>query len=318
MIIERTSLEPGLSVVLHTYDLPLHDAWHPAWTLVTSGLSLVNQREVALTILRTGAEDEAFPRGVLEYIPALKRFAAEGHIVRAGDISGYRAPGPFQLASFVGLAFFDAPAIPGVELADDALTGLFLTEGELAMASRCSVSRVLNRLGKAARHFPAPHWTNPLRPPVYTLADVDQSILTQMSRAVVSQASATLRGDVLSLSIPRAFAKALAERTASGEASAVLPRWHADTGAALVWSVGQREPEAIIAEGTEPSAFAATFVALVPNDAAEDEIRFMEDGYAVVLSVQSKRHLVDSLQSGTPYELRDAARGRTLRVIFTA
>src|SRR5262249_15726321 len=167
----RTTFEPGLEATVYTHDLTVGGATLPVWTLTTSGLAASRQREVVFTIVRNGASGRAFPEGVLGYIPALKQFASQGRIVGEGGVSGYRVPGPFGLGPFVGVAFMDAEPIPEIPLPDAALAGVFLTEGELSMASSCSTRRVLNRLGKAARYFPAPYWSDASRESVYTVED---------------------------------------------------------------------------------------------------------------------------------------------------
>src|SRR5262249_9802594 len=214
-------------------------------------------------------------------------------------------------------AFMDAEPIPEIPLPDAALAGVFLTEGELSMASSCSTRRVLNRLGKAARYFPAPYWSDASRESVYTVEDSRRSLLAKSERATVADAFATLRGDVMDLSIPHAFATTLASRTESRLVSAILPGRERGVMAALVWSPGQTEPEAIFADGGQPTAFPATFVAFIPNDAAEDDIRFMEDGYVVLLSKASADHLIAKLRAGSPLELRGGSQERTLRIAVT-
>ncbi len=310
---ESATLEPGLVAILYTHELAIRDATCPAWTLVSDGLSAFGQREISLTVLRTDATLETFPEGVIDYLRALKHFASQGQVVRDGDVNGYRAPGPFGLGAFVGVAFYDAPAIAGVEQPADALAGVFLTEGELAMAAQCSTRRVLNRLGKEARHFPTPYWSNPLRASVYATSDVEQSILSQFPRALPVGASATLRGQALHLKLPPDFALSLADRVAAGEAAAILPKREPGVDAALVWTPGQREPEAIIADDSEASAIAATFVGFAPAT-AHDELRFMEDGYAALLSPASASALAQALRSASPFELRDPTSARSLHV----
>ncbi|MGC4089964.1 MAG: hypothetical protein QM756_19165 [Polyangiaceae bacterium] len=217
----------------------------------------------------------------------------------------------------MGLGFFDAPPLPGVSFPNDALAGVFLTEGELAMASESSAYRVFNALGRAARYFPVPFWSDPGRASVYQTGDAARSILAQLPRARVPGASATLRGDVMYLSVPSTFAVVLAERIERREASAILPDRAPGVTAALVWHPGQKEPEAIFAEASDPSAMAATFVAFVPNDAERDEIRFMEDGYAILLSAQSASELATSLKSGSTLQLTGGSDGRALVVAMT-
>jgi hypothetical protein len=311
---ERISLGPDLGATIHTHDITVDERLVPAWTMVTNGLSAFNQQEIAFTILRPG-DQRPFPEGVLNYVPALEHFASEGRIVRDGDISGYRAPGPFQLGAFVGVAFLTPEPLPGIDLPRDALAGVFLTEGELAMASGCSVRRVLNRLGKQACYFPTPYWSDPSRASVYSPSDVERSILVQFARAKSEQATATLSGDVMQLSLPTAFAAGLADHLEKGQPVAVLPGRARGVPAALVWSPGQTEPEAIMVGGTQPTVFSSTFVALVPNEAPSDEVRFMEDGYAVLLSSASMARLAGTLRGRGTMQISNGQ--RTLRVIVT-
>jgi hypothetical protein len=313
----RANLEAGLDVTIHAHELPVCGVTLPVWTLITRGLSALHQREVILTIVRHDAAPEAFPEGVTGYIRALKHFASQGRIVDDGDVSGYGAPGPFRLGSFVGLTFMDAPTIPGIALPDGALAGVFLTEGEFAMGMTCSTQRVLNQLGKAARYFPTPYWSDPARQAVYTVQDVGKSLLGMFERASVVNATATLRGGVLDLSMPDTFALALAARTESRVGSAILPRRERGIQAALVWAPGQTEPEAIFAEGSTPTAVAAAFVAFLPNDAERDDIRFMEDGYVAMLSKESAQRLTGALRAGSPLELHGEGRERTIRITVT-
>jgi hypothetical protein len=312
---QRISFEPGLEATIHSHDILIDGRGTAAWTMVTQGLSSVGQSEVAFTIRRPWWP-RSFPAGVLKYVPVLKHFASEGNVVRDGDISGYRAPGPFEFGEFVGVAFVTAEAIAGIELPRAALAGVFLTEGELAMAVHCSVRRVLHRLGKEARYFPTPYWSDPSRASVYSTADVEASLLAKFSRAKLEQATATLTGEVMELSLPRSVGPKIAEHLEQGQAIAVVPGRSPGAVAALVWSPGQTEAEAIFAEGARPTAIAATFVGLVPNEAPSDEIRFMEDGYAVVLSSATTARLIETLKSGGALPI-GKGESRVLRVVVS-
>lgn len=310
----RISLEAGLDAVIYDHSVQARGRSLHAVTLVSDGLSQYGQREVLFTALREGPVHDGFPDGVLQYVPVLKRFAVQGRFVDHGGVSGYRPPGPFGMGPFVGLAFQDAPAITGIVQPRNALLGVFLTEGELAMASRCSVTRVLNQLGKQARYFPAPYWCDPPRSSVYAVEDVERSILRKFERASVAGATATLRGDAMQLTVPSSFARSIANRIEARQVTAVLPRRDEGVHAALVWTPGQQDAEAIFVDGADASAVAATFVAFIPNDASEDEIRFMEDGYVALLSRQSAERLIDALRTTSPIHLKCAS-GRSLQIV---
>ena len=169
-------------------------------------------------------------------------------------------------------------------------------------------------MGKAARYFPTPYWSDPSRQSVHAMQDAGTSLLAKFERTTVANAFATLRENAMDLCIPGSFATILASRTEDRVPSAILPGREPGISAALVWTPGQSEPEAIFAMGPPPTAVAATFVALIPNDAAEDDIRFMEDGYVVLLSTESAQRLVIDLRAAAPVELRGREQERTLRI----
>jgi hypothetical protein len=195
-----------------------------------------------------------------------------------------------------------------------AIAGVFLTEGELAMATNCGPRRVLNRLGKAARYYPTPYWSAPARESVYSVQDSQTSLLSKFPRIAVSAGSATLCGSAMHLQLPQAFAPILADRIEGRTVSAIMPGREPGVAAALVWTPGQTEPEAIFADGSKPAAFAAAFVALIPNDAQQDDVRFMEDGYVVMLSQESAEALTRALRAGQKFEVRGGTQNRA--VIF--
>lgn len=305
---KRTTLEPDLHVEVHAHDLTVGDVVYPVWTLLTEGLALHGQQEVMFVIVRAGAAAEDFPPGVLAYVPALKQFAQQGRVVRDGGISGYRAPGPFRLGRFVGVAFVDRTSVTGMDVPEDTLVGIFLTEGELAMASRCGVRRVLYRLGRQATYFPVPFWSDPGRLSVYAVDDAEESILSKMAHAAAPGSYATLADDHMRVRLPPQFARMLADQLEANRPSALIPDREPTVEAALVWSPDQTEAEGIAAEGCDGSEIAAAFVAFVPNASPEDEIRFIEDGYGVVLSEGSTATLVEALRSSRPVRFGRGAR----------
>lgn len=311
-------LEKGLlSAEIYPHEVCNGDGALSCWTAVTRGLARVGQRELVLTIVREAKARDAFPREVLDYFSAVRTFAEQGRIVDEGGVSGYRAPGPFGLGSFVGLAFMNAVPVVDVPVPPDGLAGVFLTEGELAVAAFCSVTRVLYRLGKEARYFPTPYWSDPSRKSVYAVGDADRSVLSKMRPTRLLGATATLRGSELVLTLPSAAARTIADRVSSGAAVAVLPGRERSVTAALVWMPGQAEAEAIFEAGTEPTSMAASFVALVPRGEQAEDVRFIEDGFAALLSEPTATGLADALRKGSPYSIRSSRSDWELTIRMT-
>lgn len=266
-----------------------------ARTAVTSGLRRVGQREVALTLVQDRGATPDFPDSLLWYFTVLRDLAAEGRPVGPGGISGYAAPGPFGLGSFVGAGFAEPQPVAGVPIPEDALAAVLLTEGELAMAMKSSLHRVLSRLGQAARFFPWPFWSDPARKSVYDVADADRTLLALMPRLAVAGTHATLSGSELLVSLPPAAAGLVAEQLHRRNVACILPSRDPEVAAALVWRPGQQEPAAIHAEPADGSRIAACFVALVPTDEPDDRIRFQEDGFSVLVSEATATRVVRAL-----------------------
>jgi hypothetical protein len=313
---EIAVLPGGLNAALYKHELAIAEQALPCWTIVTEGLAPYGQSEIVLTVLKArGARDE-FPPGVLGYIRSLKQLAEQGSFVGDGGISSWRAPGPLGFGGFVGVAFFLPTPIPGIRLRDDYLEGVFLKEGEVEVATRCSLQRVLNALGRQARYFPFPYWSDPGRAAVYGLGDAGRSVLYNLDRIAMPGATATVsqQGDACLLSVPRDGAELLAETLESRRAVAVLPGRDPGLPAALVWNPQQAAPEANAVAGKDASDLSAAFVSLVASDEPVDRVTFLEDGYGVLLSPDTAARLLALLRSGEANELVVAEAQRVLTV----
>jgi hypothetical protein len=284
-----------------------------ARTAITSGLRKVGQREVVLTLVHDRHAMPDFPDSLLWYFTVLRDLAIDGRPVGPGGISGYAAPGPFGLGSFVGAGFAEPQPVADVPVPEDALAAVLLTEAELAMAMKSSLHRVLSRLGQAARFFPWPFWSDPARRSVYAAEDADRTLLALLPRVAVGGASATLSSSDIILSIPTEAAGAVAQQLHRREAICILPSRDPEVAAALVWRPGQQEPAAIHAEPADGSRIAAAFVALVPSDEPGDRIRFQEDGFSVLLASETVRGVVRGLLARQEVVVNDPTWTLTIR-----
>lgn len=306
---QRVDVAPGVAAYLLEHELPLLDRPVPCWSMWTDGLRDVGQREVTVTLVRSGAAREVFPPGLRGYVEALQHFAHEGRPVEHGGISGYAAPGPFDVGDFVGVAFVDALAsgpipLPPSPLGAHALAMLLLREGELEMA-QVSPLRVRTALGALYRYYPWAWWCDPERPSAYQPGDAGSSLLAQMGRFRPRGATVTLRGDEVVVELGRAAVEQLVMALDQGQALALLAEPAADATAVLSWRPGQAGPKAITAEvgngrGGAAARIAATFLCVLPQP--RSELRVVEDGYVAMLDDAAQdrlRRLVGDVQGGT-------------------
>jgi len=300
----HVELVPGfLSANIHLHDAPVGGPSFPCWTVLTNGLLRHRQQEVALTIVRDSDDVNDFPSGVLGYVRALLDFAEQGRIVGEGDLSFYRAPGPFNLGPFTGVAYSAVGSVPDAVAPRGTLSGVFLTAEEADMAHRCSVYRVLSRLGLAYRFFPWPYWSDPRRSSLYTDDDTDRSILSKANKLHVASGSATINGHEMRLVMPRSAAIATAERLAEGQAIAVLTGRDPSVLAALIWRPGQDEPMAITDDRMDGSLVTAWFALFVPSNEQADTIRFQEDGYCILLTADTAAKLTEALYTASTFRI---------------
>lgn len=152
---------------------------------------------------------------------------------------------------------------------------------------------------------------------MYGTGDCGRSLLSKMDRLNVSRTTATLNGEAMVLKLPRDAAVTIADRIDATASIGVLANRDPAVTAALVWLPGQKEPAATFIDGSEPSAFAALFVALIPSDAPADDIQFMEDGYVVLLSADSAARLVNNLRDGSSVFFQGGNPERSLTIAVT-
>jgi hypothetical protein len=308
----------ALRAMVHDHLVPLNGTPASCWTVVTDGLADVGQAEVSLTLTRTGAATREFPETLLGYLEAVHQFASEGQTVGEGGLSGYAAPGPFQLGSFVALAFIpSAAANLHIAMPENTIAGVFLTEAEFAMARSASRRRVLHRIGQAYQYFPYPFWSDATRASVYAPGDDARTLLSKFRKYACRDDSAVIEGNTMHVSISPGTADALADTLSAREALALLPGLDRLAVAALVWQPGQTRPEAICSQVGDHPRVAATFVGFVPNDADADSIRFQEDGYTILLTASTTVELVERLRERRVARLDDPDSPHTVIVTST-
>jgi hypothetical protein len=190
----------------------------------------------------------------------------------------------------------------------DAVEGTLVTEGELEMAMRSNVWRVLSRLGQQAGFFPWPFWSDPLRPPTYLPGDVELSVLTRSGTAQLGlgRLDASLDGNHLDVSLSATEAAQVAESLSALPHLAIVPPADPTAVATLIWSPGQTEPMAICSDPSLATFASARYLMILPNQGRHDEIRFQEDGFGAILSRKTTKALVRNLRHGDEISLGDA------------
>jgi hypothetical protein len=315
-------LVPGaLSATVHLHEINAGTRVLRGWTMISEGLTLVGQSEMAFTLVRSSDRAEDFPPFLLRHLPIVRQLASEGRIVGEGGATAYRPAAMKALGPFAGIGYAAPDRSLSVLLPPGCLIGVLLTEGEVEMWMRCFPERVLSKLGQLHQFFPYPFWSDPGRPSVYAAGDSQISLMSELPKFRAEGSSATLTGGTLaggeiSLRMRPTDARFVADRIAADGAVAVMVGRDPSVLAALVWEPGQDAPTAIGVEGTDGAELAGWFVVLVPAKVAHDDVGMREDGFTVLLSDESASRLATSLRGGEDFRLAEVGKSPALVIGF--
>jgi hypothetical protein len=275
------------------------------WSYVTAGLRAFGQREIVFTLKRPeGAPLEHASRDPLAFLQAIAPLAERGQIVHPGD---YSAMGPHGLLpgcpELRGVAYATAWPIDGVPLPTGCLSAIPLVAHEMETARRFGTLRVLARIGHAYRFFPTAPWCDPRRAPL--MPPETETLLAGIAGGRFAGTSAVLDGERIVLRLARAAVPRLAQSLADMPPNKVLALFASldvSADSCLVWSPGQRAPQAISALGGRGHRISGCFLALVPQQGA-DGGRVFEDGFVMMLTDASCAKLVGAMKAGAPLAL---------------
>ena len=265
-------------------------------TAVTDGLLERHQRELVVT-LRIAAHDPVSERmqELARFFVTVLRWAEQRNLVETGGVTRFGKRGMFG-ASGNGFLYVDARPLRGVAMAGHALAGILVDAPEVETALAHGVYRVLARLGEQSACFPFPIWSDLTRRSVASPREAE-SALGKFSRTRAPGVHFVVEGKCLRVRIPRLARAILARGIGSleeGKPFALLTEPAPNADALLVWNPGQADAKAIYGEGSEGARLTGGCLTVTPG-ALRDEIRVMEDGYALLLSRTTWGSLASSL-----------------------
>ncbi|HEX3766260.1 MAG TPA: DUF3480 domain-containing protein [Kofleriaceae bacterium] len=286
-----------LSARVYPHEIATQQTRIACWSYVTDGLAAHGQPEIVFTLRREPGEAvERFPEEPLRLFSAIFELAARGQRVTAGGQT-----------EFGDTRFFDhhllyarAQPLAGVRLPPGCLAALLVTADELRAVRAFGPARVLARMGQAATHYPFPPWADRKRRGLAMDRTFEASVLSKLPRASDQHVHVTLHGDRIVISAPRAEQPAWRDRLAQlpdGVPLTLLTALDPAANGCLVWVPGQKEPEAIIPNGSDASRVGGCFLALFPDQPANTG-RILEDGFAMQLTGEAWQALRRALIEG--------------------
>jgi hypothetical protein len=264
-------------------------------TAVTDGLVESDQRELVLT-LRLERHESPMPKmqELIRFFATVHAWAQQGTRIDEGGFTQFGERALFG-STQSGLLYTDARPLPAVELPSKALAAIFVDAREISIARDFGTYRVLTRIGAQLRLFPYPTWGALDRPSSMTPREAN-TVLAKVARVRVPGASFLLAEHCLRLTLPRGM-KQISNGVSSlpaGASFALLLRPALDANAILVWRPGQAEASRLAPEGSDASRLSGAFLCFAPGQQS-DRAHLVEDGYSLLLSVDSWAMLIAAL-----------------------
>jgi len=271
----------------------------PCFSYVTNGLRAFGQKEIVLTLVRPqNAEIQHAPRDPLALLRTIAGLAQQGRLVDEGGITEVGDTGLFGRPHIRGVAYQTAWPMDGVTLPPECLAAIALVGPEMEIAKRFGALRILSRLGRANGFFPTAPWCELDRAP---LASADEkSILENVARVHIGGASAVLANDRVVVRLPHSARSQFESLPPLEIALTIFTTLDAHADACLVWTPGQKAPEAISAPRSK-GLISGCFALFVPQQSSDGANPF-EDGFAVTLTDQTwtvVRHALSSETNAT-------------------
>lgn len=176
----------------------------PCWAFVSRGLRRHGHPEVALLLEQLEGE-QVYPREPLRLFEVIDRIIAGGQHFGVGDVTELpRSPLPgFHLA------YIPPPTVSTNPLPPSTLCAILVTSEELGAIRDFGFTRVMARLGEAARIFPCPFWSDRSRSGL-SFGDTRQhSILSKAARIRARGGRVHLDGNQVFFRLPRGTGAAL-------------------------------------------------------------------------------------------------------------
>jgi len=294
---------PGkLKVKIFLHEIKYEDETIPCWSYMTDGLVSQHQKEIIFTLRREKSEKpEDYPRGFLELFASFFHFAEQGQLVDVGDSTLFGETGFLGNKDFRGIGYVEPQGFRGVDTEGvPLLAGILLKGEEARIAWDFGLTRVTALLGKQYRYYPCPTWSDLKRESVATLNGMDKSILGKVARIGV-RASYYDQQNHIFLSIApdsrERLQKFLGELPPTKPLALRTPP-DSRANACLFWRPGQDQTMAITPANSDGSRKTGAFLAFVPEQDT-NEIRSVEDGFAVLLTNSTWQKIRESLMSGS-------------------
>lgn len=295
-----------LSVVVAKHQIPvtMGNSNTSALAYTTEGLSKLGQQELFLVLKTNQIDRHAIPQDPLYFFAQVYQFALQGQVVIEGGITAF---GKKDMWGWKGIVYTKPPIHLQKELPKNCLNMVLLSLEEVQAIPNFGALRILSMLGKQARYYPFPYWTDHHRAnlPIRELKD---SLLLGVNRINLSEASVSmLDNQHIYLKIPRQLELPIAiQDFPSSIPVGFLPSLAPEADACLTWSFDPNKSEAITLPDSKGTIISACMLVLIGKQ-EQNSSRILEDGYALLLRDEAWLEFWLSLKNKEPYQLKTSA-----------
>lgn len=331
----RVLLRDRLSAELFLLTLDSVDGPVQVAMFVSRGLAKVRQKEIALGVrLRAGEEPANFYGEIGDLYVRFYELAEAGQTVDHGGrtILGPASKPLLARPEFRAIVYTEPDSTTRAVLGTNGLLAIVITSKEIEVADQVGHTRLLSRLGRRARFFPTPPWSDRDRPEVLTDEYLSRSLLANLPKIHASGSVAWIKispqrrpvpGPLgmpdfesdfdsvrveLNLSASSMAPLRMALETLPDSAPlAVFTDVNSDLPRCLTWEPGQAGGQAISDFGrSEDLRCAGNFVLFVPGE-ERNQARVVEDGFAVLLRTEDWQGIRDAISTGRTVRVSDSA-----------
>jgi hypothetical protein len=290
---------PGaLSASVHSHKVFGVHGDVPCWSYVSRGLRAREHDEVVFTMRREVDEPEdQFPDEPLQLFALFHRVAGEGQRVGPGGIT------EFGSRRFFGhhLVYVRARPLDGVTLPPSCLAALPVNDEELRAVRMFGLTRVLARMGEAAKHYPYPPWIERRRSGLPFARVCEESLLAKLPRSSFS-VRVVMSNNRVTAMVLRSAQPQLRQTVVADHPFALLTDLDETADSCLVWQPGQHGPCAIAPPRSTGARTSGCFLAFLPEQPDNGAI-LVEDGFVLQLTTASWATLLRALADGTDLSL---------------
>lgn len=304
-----------LSVIVDEHQIPvtMGNTSVRALSYLSNGLSNLGQQELFFVLKTNHIDLNNLPQEPLHFFAQVHQFATQGQIVKEGDITQF---GKKDLWGWKGITYAKAPLHLQKKLPKDCLSMILLSLEEVQAIPNFGALRILSMLGKQARYFPFPYWTDHHRENLL-IQELKDSLLARVNRINLPEAVLTLvNNEHIYLKMPRKLSLDFSEQSFPETIPiGIIPSLATEADACLTWSFEPNTPEAITLPNSKGTVISACMLILIGAQ-GRNFARIVEDGFSLLLTTEEWNRFWLAFKNKEVFQLKKGAEGMDFSLIW--